>query len=265
MKNSIVILLILLGGGAWLITKEYKKKQETIAAAFAELPKFLKHFQEYNELGSVKKLQAKSDVMPVGIDLRRLDPYDARRAGKARGAAAPLILWNQRWEYDKNPEAFFDALTRLADEGIPFHVALCGQQYGQQPAIFAAGQARLGDRVVHSGYAGPAQYARLLWEADITVSTAWHEFFGISIVEAIYAQTFPILPARLSYPELIPALYQEQCLYESTQALEDRLRWAVAEVDTAREMAAALATAVARFDWQVQGPQYDRALQSLIA
>jgi glycosyltransferase involved in cell wall biosynthesis len=231
---------------------------------FAALPLFLKHFPEYNELGSVSILREKSDVLPVGIDLRRLDPY-AQDADQRRHAAPPLILWNQRWEYDKNPEAFFAALNQLAEEGVDFRVALCGQQYGKQPATFAAGQARLGERLVHSGFANPALYARLLWSADITISTAWHEFFGISIVEAIYAQTFPILPARLSYPELIPESYQERCLYEGAEALRERLRWALAEVQTARKSAIALAHEIANFDWQLQAPQYDRALESLVA
>jgi glycosyltransferase involved in cell wall biosynthesis len=227
---------------------------------FAALPDFLKHFPEYKELGSVATLREKSSVLPVGIDLRRLD-------GAAQGAHAgePLILWNQRWEYDKNPAAFFAALVSLAEKGVPFRVALCGQQYGQQPEAFAEGQARLGDRVLHSGYAGARLYARLLWQADITVSTAWHEFFGISIVEAIYAHTFPILPARLSYPELIPEAYWESCLYEGDDALEERLGRALAEVEATRKAAAGLAAAVAGYDWRVQAPQYDRQLLDLLS
>ena len=54
---------------------------------FAELPKFLKHFPEYNELGSVKKLQAKSDVMPVGIDFGRLD------SGRTQRKNVPGLCW----------------------------------------------------------------------------------------------------------------------------------------------------------------------------
>ncbi|MCZ7673674.1 MAG: hypothetical protein M5U34_44470 [Chloroflexi bacterium] len=38
-------------------------------------------------------------------------------------------------------------------------------------------------------------------------------FFGISILEAIYCHTFPLLPRRLSYPELLPPAYHDHCLY----------------------------------------------------
>jgi glycosyltransferase involved in cell wall biosynthesis len=230
---------------------------------FDALPNFLKHFPEYNELRSVAALREKSEVLPVGIDLRRLD-QGAKYFEAAPVQGPPLLLWNQRWEYDKNPEDFFSALITLAGEGIPFRVALCGQQYGKQPAVFSNGQARLGDRIVHSGYASAEKYARLLWEADITLSTAVHEFFGISIVEAIYARTFPILPARLSYPEILPDSHHPFCRYTGQDELITRLRWALTHVDEARKQTADLATTVSRFDWSIQAPHYDRALASCI-
>ncbi len=230
---------------------------------YSALPNYLKHFPDHNELNSVSLLQEKSEVLPVGIDLQRLDRGMTGWHAE-EGDETPLILWNQRWEYDKNPEDFFRALAALAEEGIPFRAAFCGQQYGKQPAVFAEGLARLGDRVVHAGYADSAQYARLLWEADITVSTAWHEFFGISVVEAIYARTFPLLPARLSYPEIIPESHHAICLYGDQAALVQRLRWALTHVEAAREEANVLATAVAQFDWRIQARQYDQLLKRLV-
>lgn len=231
---------------------------------FAALPNFLKHFPEYNELSSTAILRDKSDVLPVGIDLRRLDRQAEDPPAAAAQQEPPLLLWNQRWEYDKNPEDFFAALTALANEGLSFRVALCGQQYGQQPAVFAEGQAQLGRRVIHAGYASPERYAQLLWEADITVSTAVHEFFGISIVEAIYAHTFPILPARLSYPEIVPARHHASCLYADQADLVAKLRWALSCRDESREKASDLAGEAARFDWRAVAPVYDRALAACL-
>ena len=228
---------------------------------FAALPPFLRHFPEYRELGSVKTLRQKSRVVPVGIDLRRLDNGRPSLPSPTRPGQPQLILWNQRWEYDKNPGAFFDALTTLAQEDVPFRVAVCGQQYGRQPEEFTAGLRRLSERVVHAGYAPPAAYARLLWEADLVVSTALHEFFGISILEAIYARTLPILPARLSYPELIPRQFHPTCLYENQDSLVTLLRQALANRPEAQTMATALAAQVARFDWQEIGPVYDDLLR----
>jgi glycosyltransferase involved in cell wall biosynthesis len=224
---------------------------------FSALPHFLKHFPEYNELGSVTMLRQKSKVIPVGIDLQRLDGV---AENQHTDTEPPLVLWNQRWEYDKNPEQFFAALNAMADEDIPFRVALCGQQYGKQPAVFIDWQKRMGDRVQHAGYATADIYKILLWAADVTISTAHHEFFGISILEAIYARTFPILPARLSYPDLIPLQYHQACLYEDFPGLLERLRSALLNTAEIRRLASDLTASAAAFDWRLLAPRYDSEL-----
>ena len=42
-------------------------------------------------------------------------------------------------------------------------------------------------------------YEKVLAESDIIVSTADHEFFGVSVIEAISAGVYPLLPERLAY------------------------------------------------------------------
>lgn len=220
---------------------------------FDALPPFLRHYPEYNELDTVDVLRRKSEVLPVGINLRRFDPA----IPQPDPAVDPLILWNQRLEYDKNPEGFISVLVELAAEGVPFRVALCGERFGQPGEQWEAGVVALGNRVIHNGYAGEDVYRRLLWEAAVTVSTAGHEYFGISIIEAIYTHTFPLLPARLSYPELIPAEFHAECLYRGRPDLLKRLRLALEEPEVTREIAMKMAVVVAGFDWTVIGPRYD--------
>ena len=224
-----------------------------LEAFFAALPPFLRHYPEYNELDSVPALRDKSAVLPVGIDLRRLDSSEA-----AGASLPPLILWNQRLEFDKNPARFMSVLLELAGEGLSFRVALCGERFGQPGAEWLAGVAALGQRVVHNDYANDEQYRRLLWDATLTFSTADHEYFGISILEAAYAHTLPLLPARLSYPEIIPAPFHTDCLYRGRADLLARLRRALANPTTARATARALAAAVAVYDWQHMAPLYDQ-------
>ena len=100
-------------------------------------------------------------------------------------------------------------------------------------------------------------------EATLTISTAVHEFFGISILEAIYCHTFPILPNRLSYPELLPAQYHRDCLYEDDEGLLARLRWALANPEAARSVAQAMHPHVAAYDWTAVALHYDAALAGL--
>ncbi len=228
---------------------------------FAALPNFLKHFPEYNELGSIENLQEKSKVLPVGVDFAKLQITQLPNHSITQ---SPLILWNQRWEYDKNPEAFFAALYAVAEAGIPFRVALCGQVYGKRPSIFDEAQEKLGDRIVHAGFADDDTYRRLLWEAAVVISTAHHEFFGIAILEAIYCQTFPLLPRRLSYPELIPEPYHLQCLYNNQEGLVQRLKWVLTHEEEVRDTAVPLSRAVSRFDWSHMAQQYDAEIGSIL-
>jgi glycosyltransferase involved in cell wall biosynthesis len=247
-----------------------------LEAFFDELPRLLKHFPDYNELWTVDALRARAQVLPLGMDLAR---FDAHR-GEAPDADRPLILWNHRWEYDKDPETFFRVVYALADEvpedgapkagapqerapqegGADFGLVLLGESFRNQPEEFLEVRQRLPDRIFHFGYAEDAEtYSRLLWQADIVVSTAQHEFFGAAIVEACYCDCFPVLPRRLSYPELIPATHHRACLYEDFNGLLARLRHALRHVAEVREFS--LQQHMAQFDWGQMAPRYDRLLE----
>lgn len=226
----------------------------------AALPSLLNHFPEYNELQAIDVVAERSVVLPVGIDFTRLEPQPQ---GKRADNCRPLVLWNQRWEYDKNPQLFLDVLLTLAGEGLTFDVALCGERFGVHAPAFDRAAAELGDRVIQFGYADDDRYRDLLWQADVTFSTARHEFFGISILEAIYAHTLPILPRRLSYPELIPEAFHTHCLYDRRPGLLSRLRKAFADPAAARETAANLAVFANQFSWTAQAPHYDEAFEQL--
>jgi glycosyltransferase involved in cell wall biosynthesis len=231
-------------------------------AFFRELAPFLKNFPEHNELESIANLQKKSSVLPVGIDFKRLDPKPDSTERSDR-PQAPLILWNQRWEYDKNPEEFFHTLYETADLGLDFKVAVCGQNFRRQPAEFERARQRLGPRIVHMGYASKEIYRSLLWESLVTISTALHEFFGISILEAVHCQTLPLLPHRLSYPELIPKAFHPLCLWDSPQDLRVLLQRALSHPRETSEAATKLSGFTQVYDWTQIAPEYDRKLERL--
>jgi hypothetical protein len=79
----------------------------------------------------------------------------------------------------------------------------------------------LGDRLVHCDEpASRPEYAALLASADVAVSTASNEFFGLAMLEACYAGATPLVPDRLAYPEL----YGPEYRYASADELMARLR-----------------------------------------
>lgn len=218
------------------------------------LPRFLRWFPDYRHTGEVGAVDAKSTVLPVGVDVRRL----VARASAyllSQLSPAPTVLWNHRWEYDKDPAAFFAALADVAAAGVEFRVAIAGERFHNVPHEFERARKELGERVVHFGTASDDEYPALLQQADVVVSTSRHEFFGVAVVEAIAAGALPILPNRLSYPELVPAA--SPYLYDGHDDLVARLVWALTHEAERREAAGAARGHVEQFDWGVVAPRYD--------
>lgn len=192
--------------------------------AFLEaLPGFLQAFPDHQEIDLVHSIEQKSQVLPLGLNLKALDA--ARSTVPASKKQAPLILWNHRWEYDKNPETFFAILQKLSREGFAFRLAVVGESFGRRPAIFSKAKKDLHQHIVHWGYMEDGEtYARLLWEADILPGTAKHDFFGVSVVQAIYCECYPLLPHRLAYPSHIPNPLHDQHLYADDAMLMAQLK-----------------------------------------
>jgi glycosyltransferase involved in cell wall biosynthesis len=226
---------------------------------FDELPRLLKHYPDYTELWAVDALREKSRVLPLGLDLARFDIHRPEAPKHGR----PLVLWNHRWEYDKDPRTFFEAVHTLAGEGLDFGLILLGESLRNQPNEFLEARRRWPERIVHFGYAEDlVTYARLLWDSDVVVSTALHDFFGAAVVEACYCGCFPIVPRRLSYPELIPTEQHAACLYDDLSGLLNRLRQAILNVEAVRSFS--LQRHMARFDWQRLASHYDDLLERTV-
>lgn len=229
-------------------------------AFISELPVFLKAFPDFQESDLIPSLQQKSSVLPLGLDLRQFLPH---KLTDATTSSAPLILWNHRWEYDKNPEEFFSTLFQLADEGLHFQVAVLGERFAQSPPIFSQIQRRLGERLIHLGFAPSfADYARWLWRADILPVTSQHDFFGISVVEAIYCGCYPLLPRRQAYPEHLPADVQSPFFYKDQDDLLQKTRQLLQNPALTEEVT--LSDLVGRYDWQKQAPVYDSFFSQII-
>jgi glycosyltransferase involved in cell wall biosynthesis len=199
---------------------------------------------------------ARCEVLSVGIDLTGI------RSDGHSPPTEPLVVWNHRWDHEKRPGRLFRALHALADEGVAFRLALAGENLRVDPQEFDAIRTRLGDRVVHVGVLDRDAYHDLLAASDVTVSTAEHETFGIAAVEAMAAGCVPLLPRRLSYPEIVPARWHDAALYDDGQ-LRDRLRAVLTDLPTARARVEGLAGSMRRFDWSVMAPRYDAVLDQL--
>ncbi len=225
-------------------------------ALFDELPLFLRHYQDHNEEESVELLRAKSTVLPVGIDFHEID--------RLKSNELPTILWNQRWEFDKNPAEFFATLRQFKQDGGRFKLIICGESFSKAPDEFSVAKEAFKSELIHFGYATRSEYNQLLAQSDIVISTALHEFFGISILEAIHAGAFPLLPNRLSYPELIPTLYHQDVLYSNRYELVQKLHTVTADLNRYQSITHDLRSKSLTYSWNRLIRQYDQEIEALI-
>jgi len=183
------------------------------------LPEFLHQFPENDLASQIPILESKSSVIYPGYSVEELD----RNQYKGVKSHRPIILWNHRWEYDKNPDQFFRVLIQLSALKLDFDLVVLGQSFGRVPAIFKQAQHLLSSHILHFGYVeNRDEYYQWLWKSDIVISTSNQDYFGISVVEAIHAGCLPLLPNRLAFPEHIPEQLKYKYLYESEADLIEK-------------------------------------------
>jgi glycosyltransferase involved in cell wall biosynthesis len=225
----------------------------------------LKRMPDFQPVAAIDTIRGKSAIMYPGVD--PLPPRGPRPSGPLR------IIWAARWEHDKNPDDFFAALRILRQQNIDFRISVVGEQFRDVPPIFEQAQREFADIIDRWGYQPTREdYLRALQDADIFVSTAHHEFFGISTAEALAAGCYPLLPRRLAYPELLnldedPAA--AAFFYDGTPAdLAAELAQLAARRtrDTLWPPAAPSATALTqRFLWPRRAADMDDAISALVA
>ncbi len=218
---------------------------ETFLAGCRDL---LKKNQDIPLADLEETIVAKTVILHPGVDFSDIDG-----AGRGPRREIPAIVWNHRWEHDKNPEMFFEALFELAGQGVRFRLFVLGQSFAAGPAVFEKARRELRDQIVQFGYVRSRQeYISWLQQGALVVSTARHEFYGISVIEAVRAGCRPLLPRRLSYPEIFP----DKFLFEDSE-FTCRLAAALCSGPLSESESRSLTE---RFSWQYVSAPYQQWL-----
>ncbi len=130
-------------------------------------------------------------------------------------------VWNHRWEYDKAPDVFYQALCQLKQRNIDFKLVLLGARHQQKNSILKQIEITFSEYIICNAKVSKTEYQRLLSQAGLVVSSAIHEFQGLSVLEAVSAGAVPVVPDALCYQEQYPALYRYTA--GDSHALADKL------------------------------------------
>lgn len=221
----------------------------------------LSRWPDYPPRDAVGQIKDKARVVYPGISIAEgllpIEKTDSRLLH---------IVWAARWEHDKNPDLLLQILNSL-DGQIEFSLSVIGQRFENRPAAFDQIAERFRDRIVNWGYQQDRQeYVSVLQQADLFLSTAAHEFFGLSAVEAIAAGCVPVLPNDLAYPELlrVSEIPDRKCfLFETVeQAVQkivacSRNEFEYADLD---DLAVEFRE---RFDWLVRAGAMDEQIEAM--
>jgi glycosyltransferase involved in cell wall biosynthesis len=234
------------------------------------LPAFIKMMPDCRPNWVVEAISAKSQVLYPGCDFEQAPqpkpPSPSNQTVTQHVLQhVPLIIWNHRWEFDKQPDIFFKTLAHVAARGYDFRLALLGERFNAIPEVFTSAQQHFSHRIVQYGYAASRQdYIEWLRQGDLVISTACQENFGIAVVEAVRHGCWPLLPDRLSYPEIIPKQFHSQVLYTNDEQLVDKICHCLAHLAALANDRYELANAMNRFTWSSVIEQYDRVLDALV-
>ncbi|QEN04665.1 DUF3524 domain-containing protein [Thiospirochaeta perfilievii] len=164
--------------------------------------KLLKSINDYSPTSLVDKIERKSSIIPVPISNK------AKFGKKIKNS----IIWNHRWEYDKNPEDFYKALKILKQKEVDFRLIMMGIEFKNSPDVFKKIKTEFSNSILCWGQQSKEEYLNWLKKGEVIISTAIHEFQGLAVMEGVQHGAIPVVPNRLSYP----SWFDKEYLYENS-------------------------------------------------
>lgn len=219
------------------------------------LPEFLSQFPTSGFKMNSQCIDKKSVVLPIGIEMEH---YRTCNFSEEK----PIFLWNHRWEYDKGPNLFFSTLMELNKKGIEFDLIVLGKSHRKTPKVFEEVAYRLKERIIHWGYVKESSdYYRLLQIANIALITSQQDFFGISVVEAISAGCYPLLPKRLAYREHIERAKWDEIFYTDEDLMKKLIH---VIMEKKYKDTASFQGFVSKYDWSLVIGEYDSLFENAL-
>lgn len=259
-EPQILNLYTALAADKVLFNSEYNRRTllEGAEDLMSRLPDFVPRAEVMAKLAHAR-------VLPVGIDLAGgyMELSRERSSGERLS-----VLWNHRWEYDKGPARLLALVKDCAQFELPVDFYIAGQQFRERPAEFAEIESVIlssDDLTLRQwGYVADSQnYTAMLSSCDVVLSTAIHDFQGLSVLQAVAVGCVPLVPNRLCYPEWFA---DEYCYASSDDiAIEAKTaRMALQQLVEQKRRGFLSYVDVSALSWQRLAPQYLSVFEGLL-
>ncbi|MEM1279830.1 MAG: hormogonium polysaccharide biosynthesis glycosyltransferase HpsP [Cyanobacteria bacterium P01_H01_bin.152] len=172
-------------------------------------------------------------VLPLGVNplppvTSEVDVYKEFEMPRNR----PLLLFMSRLDPKKGIDLLIPALETLQQEGLNFHLVMCGanpQDRAYEQSVYQQVQeSELRSHVTLTGYVAGDRKAALLQAADLFVLPSYYENFGISVAEAMLAGSPVVISDQVHIWDTIQQTESGwicECTVDSlTQQLRDALK-----------------------------------------
>lgn len=183
------------------------------------------------------------------------------------------IVWNHRWEYDKGIDLLLELCEQIHGNRLPLRLHIVGEQFRQQPVEFAQMDILLNEHATqldlqrgHFAFiAERSSYEALLADCDVVLSTARHDFQGLSIQEACLLGCTPLAPDNLVYPEYLDERFLYPLAADNVRTAsaisEQLLQW---QIDKAAGAGLPQAN-LAQYSAQAVRPRYALLFEKMLA
>lgn len=95
------------------------------------IPQFINRTPDKQPKGVAEAIKAKSRVLYYPVQLN----YSLPPPTVASPEEPIHILWNHRWEHDKDPVTFFSVLIELHNSNVPFVLSVLGESFDESPKV----------------------------------------------------------------------------------------------------------------------------------
>ncbi|MFY0678649.1 MAG: DUF3524 domain-containing protein [Neptuniibacter sp.] len=222
---------------------------------FAGLDALLKKLPDCVPHNVVEALKKRCKIIPVP-----LNPFVFQQELKKESVFN--IVWNHRWEYDKNPKLLLRGMEVFQNYEINFKLHVVGKHFRKVPDEFYQLKELMGDKIGEWGYMESRQdYIQLLDKADVVLSTAIHDFQGISVLEGVAAGAVPVVPDRLAYKELFDPSYRYSSEGNEAKNLANQLL----KTASLKQTGTITVPDISHLSWDRLSNEYQQAFDSVVS